>query len=76
MQPAWTDLLDGLSGVLGKDRREKPVLPERGDEEGTVGKQRPRGRENEDCLDTDEVSDPVDTPEDVEDEDEPELFLW
>ena len=74
MQPAWAARLLGLSGVAGRDRREKPVLPGRGEEEGTFGKQRPRGRENEEGFGvSNTVSDPDDTPEDVEDDDEPEF---
>ena len=67
-------LLDEVSGGSGRDRLEKPIL--RAEEEGTVGKQRPRGRENEEGFSTDDAaatSEPDDTPEDVEDDDEPEF---
>lgn len=73
MQPAWTDLLDGLSGVAGRDLRENPVLPTRGEAEGSKGKQRPRGSEKEEGFVIDDESDPEDTPEEVEEDDEPEF---
>lgn len=79
MQPACTDLFDGLSGVAGRERREKPGLPVFGKEEGKEGRQRPRGSENEEGFVTatdKHLSDPDDTPEDEEEDEEAELFLW
>lgn len=76
MQPAWADLPEGLGGWgsrrSGRDRREIPVLFMRGGVESGMGKARARGRENEEAFVTD-MSDPDDTPEDVEDDDEPEF---
>lgn len=72
MQPAWADLPEGLGGWgsrSGRDRREIPVFFILG---GVGGKTRDRGRENEEIFVTD-VSDPDDTPEDVDDDDEPEF---
>ena len=84
IQPACADLLEGLSGGgvwgrrgrSGKDLRETPPLDlrRRGDLE-PIGKPAncDRGRENEKFFGTEDVSDPDDTPEDVEDEEEPEF---
>ena len=71
MQPACADFAEGLGGVgslSGKDRREIPVFFISG---GVGGKIRARGRDQEEFFVTD-VSDPDDTPEDVDDDDEPE----
>ena len=73
MQPACADLPEGLGGWgsrSGRDRREIPVFFIPG---GVGGKIRPRGREQERFFVTD-VSDPDDTPEDVDDDDEPEFY--
>ena len=84
IQPACADLLEGLSGGgvwgrrgrSGKDLRETPPLDlrRRGDLQ-PIGKPAncDRGRENEKFFGTEDVSDPDDTPEDVEDEEEPEF---
>ena len=72
MQPACADLPEGLGGLgsrSGRDRREIPDFFILG---GVGGKIRVRGREYEMFFITD-VSDPDDTPEDVEDDDEPEF---
>ena len=72
MQPACADFAEGLGGVgslSGKDRREIPVFFTSG---GVGGKIRARGRDQEEFFVTD-VSDPDDTPEDVDDDDEPEF---
>ena len=72
MQPACADLAEGLGGVgsrSGRDRREIPVFFI---SVGVGGKMRVRGRDHEQFFVTD-VSDPDDTPEDVEDDDEPEF---
>ena len=84
IQPACADLLEGLSGGgvwgrrgrSGKDLRETPPLDlrRRGDLQ-PIGKPAncDRGRENKKFFGTEDVSDPDDTPEDVEDEEEPEF---
>ena len=75
MQPACTDR-DGLSGVAGRDRREKTVLPVLGDGEGKAGRYRGRGSEYEEgfvIAVAKHRSDPDETPEDVEDDDEAEF---
>lgn len=72
MQPACADLADGLGGVgsrSGRDRRKIPVFFI---SVGVGGKMRVRGRDHEQFFVTD-VSDPDDTPEDVDDDDEPEF---
>ena len=72
MQPACADLADGLGGVgsrSGRDRRNIPVFFI---SVGVGGKMRVRGRDHEQFFVTD-VSDPDDTPEDVDDDDEPEF---
>lgn len=74
IHPACADLAEGLGGVgsrSGRDRREIPVFFI---SVGVGGKMRVRGRDHEEFFVTD-VSDPDDTPEDVDDDDEPELFL-
>ena len=87
-QPVCADLLEGLPGGgvwdwvwgrhgrSGKDLRETPPLDlrRRGDLQ-PIGKPANcvRGRDNERCFGTEDVSDPDDTPEDVEDEEEPEF---
>ena len=77
MQPACTDRHEGLSGVAGRDRREKLGLSVLGDGEGKDGRQRPRaGSENDKgfvMATGKDLSDSDDTPED-EDEDEDAEF--
>ena len=72
IQPACADFAEGLGGVgsrSGRDRREILVFFISG---GVGGKIRARGRDHEKFFVTD-VSDPDDTPEDVDDDDEPEF---
>ena len=73
---SWEGRVWGKRGRSSKDLRETPPidLRRRGDLQ-PIGKPEncDRGRENKKFFGTEDVSDPDDTPEDVEDEEEPEF---